>query len=97
MGLENDPPVYDRNWEASMIQRAIGVTVGAIVALVLLVLTTELTLEQAVVPLVIGAIAAWAWPVVIAWYLARRAKARRSNQIEDEVQRQLDEERRRGG
>ncbi len=97
MGSQNHPLIYDRNREASMIQRAIGVTIGAIVALILLVLTTDVTLDQALMPLVVGAIAAWAWPVVIAFFLGRRAKARRENQIEDEVQRQLEEERRRGG
>ena len=81
-----------------MIQRAIGAVVGAIVSLVLLVLMTDprVALDQIVIPLAIGAVAAWFWPVVIGWWLARRAKERRSNQIEDEVQRQLDEERRRG-
>lgn len=80
-----------------MIQRAIGVTIGALVSLVLLVLMTTVTWDQAITPLVIGAIAAWAWPVVIAFWLGRRVKARREDQIQSEVQRQLDEERRKGG
>ena len=82
-----------------MIQRAIGVTVGAIVSLILLWLMTDprVPVEQAVIPLAIGAVAAWAWPVVILWWLGRRAKQRREDQIGNEVQRQLEEERRRGG
>jgi ABC-type uncharacterized transport system permease subunit len=77
-----------------MIQRAIGVTIGVIVSLVLLVATTTVTLEQAIVPLAIGGVAAWAWPVVIAFWLGRRAKARREDHIQSEVQRQLDEQNR---
>ncbi len=79
-----------------MIQRAIGVTIGALVSLVLLVLMTTVTWDQAITPLVIGAIAAWAWPVIIAFWLGRRVKQRREDQIQSEVQRQLDEERRKG-
>lgn len=80
-----------------MIQRAIGVTIGAIVSLILLTVMvpgTGATWSDFVPPLVIGAIAAWAWPVVIVFWLGRRIKHRRENQIESEVQRQLDEERR---
>ena len=76
------------------IQRAIGIVIGAIVTLVLLVATTSITLEQALIPLVVGGIAAWAWPVVIAFWLARRAKQRRDSRIEDEVQRQLNQQNR---
>jgi ABC-type uncharacterized transport system permease subunit len=72
-----------------MIQRAIGVTIGAIVSLVLLVAMTSVTWDQAIAPLAIGAIAAWAWPVVIAFWLGRRAKQRREDQIQEEVERQM--------
>jgi hypothetical protein len=75
-----------------MIQRAIGVTIGGVVTLILLALMTSVTVDQALAPVVIGAIAAWAWPVVIAFVLARRVKQRRENQIEDEVQRQIREQ-----
>ena len=77
-----------------MIQRIIGLAIGAIVTLILLVATTEVTVDQTIVPLVIGAVAAFFWPVVIAWYLARRAKARREDRIQDEVSRQLDQQNR---
>lgn len=81
-----------------MIQRAIGVTIGAIVSLVLLVAMNvdNPSLQDYVVPLAIGAIAAWAWPVVIAFYLGRRAKRRRDDRIQSEVQRQVDQQTRKG-
>jgi ABC-type uncharacterized transport system permease subunit len=79
-----------------MIQRGIGVFIGALVSLVLLTLMTDVAWDQAVVPLAIGAIAAWAWPLVIAFWLGRRAKQHRDDRIEDEVQRQLDQQNRGG-
>jgi uncharacterized membrane protein YfbV (UPF0208 family) len=79
-----------------MIQRAIGVTIGALVSILLLSLMANVAIDQSVVPVAIGAIAAWAWPVVIAFWLGRRAKARREDQISSEVQRQLDQERNQG-
>jgi len=76
------------------IQRIIGLVIGGVIALVLLALMTDVTIDQAFVPILIGGIAAWAWPVVIGIWLVRRAKARRENQIEDEVQRQLNQQKR---
>ncbi len=75
-----------------MIQRAIGVTVGAIVTLVLLVLFADVSLDRAIAPVVIGAVAAWAWPVVIAFWLGRRAKQRRNDQFDAEVTRQVNQQ-----
>ena len=77
-----------------MIQRIIGLTIGAIVTLILLVATTEVTVDQTIVPLVVGAVAAFFWPIVIGWWLVRRAKARRENQIQSEVSRQIDQQKR---
>lgn len=77
-----------------MIQRIIGLTIGAIVTVVLLIATTDVTFEQAIIPLVIGAIAAFFWPIVVGWWLVRRAKQRREDKISDEVQRQLDQQNR---
>ena len=76
------------------IQRIIGLTIGAIVALILLVATTEVTVDQTIMPLVVGAVAAFFWPVVIGWWLVRRAKARREDQIQSEVSRQIDQQKR---
>jgi hypothetical protein len=82
-----------------MIQRGIGVFIGAIFSLVLLTImvpNTGATWQDYIAPLVIGAIAAWAWPLVIAFWLGRRVKSHRDDKIEDEVQRQLDQERNKG-
>ena len=76
------------------IQRIIGLTIGVIVALILLLLMTDVTVDQAIAPLVIGAIAAFFWPVVIGWYLVRRAKQRHEDKIQSEVQRQMDQQNR---
>ena len=76
------------------IQRIIGLTIGLIVTLILLVATTDVTWDAAIMPLVVGAVAAFFWPVVAAFWLARRAKARRDDRIQDEVQRQLDQQNR---
>jgi hypothetical protein len=76
------------------IQRIIGLAIGGIVTLILLALMTEVTIEQAIAPVVIGAVAAFFWPVVIGWYLVRRAKQRREDQIQDEVSRQMNQQNR---
>jgi phosphotransferase system glucose/maltose/N-acetylglucosamine-specific IIC component len=82
-----------------MLQRIIGLAVGALITIVLLVIMvpTDQTWQDYVLPVAIGAVAAFFWPIVIAFWLGRRAKQRRENQIEAEVQRQLDEERRSPG
>ncbi len=81
-----------------MIQRGIGVTIGAIVSLIILTLMNLQNpgWQDYVAPLAIGAVASWAWPVVIVFYLGRRAKARRNNQIQGEVERQVKEQSRNG-
>jgi hypothetical protein len=76
-----------------MIQRAIGIGVGALVTLILLVfMAGGNPWQDYVTPLVIGGVAAFFWPVVIAFWLGRRAKARREDQVSAEVQRQLDQQ-----
>lgn len=82
-----------------MLQRIIGLAVGALISLILLIILVPASpgWQDYVLPLVIGAVAAFFWPIVIAFWLGRRAKERRNNQIEAEVQRQLDEERRSPG
>lgn len=77
-----------------MIQRAIGVTIGAIVTLVLLFIMADLAFDTALAPVAIGAVAAWAWPVVIAFWLGRRVKQRREDNIQNEVERQVNEQNR---
>ena len=80
-----------------MIQRGIGVTIGGLVTLILLLIMIQdpnPTWDDYIAPLVIGNVAAFFWPVVIAFWLGRRAKQRRDSKIEDEVQRQLDDQNR---
>jgi hypothetical protein len=82
-------------------QRFIGVVLGALATYLILVLfapkdgsdATSVYLTAAVV----GAIVSFLWPWVIGLMLARRAKARRDDRIEDEVQRQLAEEKAKQG
>jgi phosphotransferase system glucose/maltose/N-acetylglucosamine-specific IIC component len=82
-----------------MLQRIIGLAIGGVVSLILLLIMVpdNSTWQDYVLPLAIGQVAAFFWPVVIAFWLGRRARARRDNQIEAEVQRQLDQERRTPG
>jgi hypothetical protein len=76
-----------------MLQRGIGIAVGALVTLVLLVIMAgENPWQDYLAPLVIGGVAAFFWPVVIGIWLGRRAKARREDQVSAEVQRQLDQQ-----
>ena len=76
------------------IQRIIGLTIGVIVAIILLIATTDVTWDAAIAPLVVGAIAAFFWPIIAAFWLARRVKQRREDKIQDEVQRQIDQQNR---
>ncbi len=76
------------------IQRIIGLAIGVVISLVLMPIMTDATIEQAVAPLVIGAVAAFFWPIVIAWFLVRRAKQRREDHIQSEVERQINEQKR---
>lgn len=78
-----------------MIQRGIGIAVGALVTLILLIILVPVdqSWQDYIAPLVIGGLAAFFWPVVIGFWLGRRARARREGQIQNEVQRQLDQER----
>lgn len=79
-----------------MIQRLLGVSVGALVTFVILWFTTVTNpvdlIPWYVAASVIGAIASFLWPVVIGFWLGRRAKARRDETIQKEVDRQLAEQ-----
>ena len=93
-----------------MLQRIIGVTVGAIITFLLLLVfygTKEIngvvspewrivadSTQAFLVASVLGAIASFFWPIVIGWWLVRRTKRRRNDAIESEVQRQLSEQQR---
>ena len=81
-----------------MLQRGIGAAIGAFVTLVLLaIMAGGNPWQDYVTPLVVGALTTFFWPIVIAFWLGRRIKQRREDQIQSEVQRQLDQERRSPG
>jgi hypothetical protein len=71
-----------------VLQRLIGVTVGALVTFgILLIWHADAT--QWAIASAVGAIASFLWPIVIGFWLGRRAKARRDDAIEAEVARQV--------
>lgn len=83
-----------------MLQRTIGVIVGGIVTFLLLLLfngpdgpriVSDAT-QGYLVAAALGALASWAWPVVIGWWLARRHRAKQEQRVSDEVERQVNEE-----
>jgi len=84
-----------------MLQRFFGVSIGAIITFLLLEffikgdgsfwLVGDAT-QAYIWAAIIGAVASFFWPIVIAWFLIRRRKARRDNQIQSEVERQMAEQ-----
>jgi hypothetical protein len=93
-----------------MLQRIIGVSIGALVTFILLLVfygTKEIngvvspewrivgdSTQAFLVASIVGAIASFFWPIVIAWWMARRIRHRRDNEVQSEVQRQLAEQQR---
>lgn len=79
-----------------MIQRLLAVSIGALVTFAVLVVWdwTNFTDPWPAFALaaILGAIASFLWPVVIGFYLGRRAKERREEQIQKEVERQVSEQ-----
>ena len=76
----------------SMIQRLIGVSLGALVTF--LILWLGIGDQSDPVPFyataaIVGAIASFFWPIVAGFLLARRVKQRREDQIQEEVERQM--------
>jgi hypothetical protein len=80
-----------------MIQRLLGVSIGALVTLAILWLSTVVNpvdrMPWYVAAAVIGALASFLWPVVIGSWLGRRSRDSRDDAVQREVQRQLAEER----
>jgi hypothetical protein len=75
-----------------MIQRLIGVSIGALVTF--LILWLGIGDQSDPVPFyataaIVGAIASFFWPIVAGFLLARRVKQRREDQIQEEVERQM--------
>jgi hypothetical protein len=79
-----------------MIQRFLGVSVGALVTFAVLWFSTVANptdlMPWYVAAAVLGAIASFLWPVVIGFWFARRRKDKRDEQIQKEVDRQLAEQ-----
>jgi putative flippase GtrA len=80
-----------------MIQRLLGVSIGALVTFLVLWLSTVAKpvdpMPWYVAAAIIGAITSFFWPVVIGFWLRGRARDRRDDAVEREVQRQLADER----
>jgi hypothetical protein len=72
-----------------MIQNILGILTGSLVTLIVLLISHANTLEQYVTALVIGGIGNFLWPIVAGIWLHRRAKERRNDQIQKEVDRQI--------
>jgi xanthine/uracil permease len=76
-----------------MIQNIIGAFVGAAVTYIMLWLTVGSQYADKYLPaVVVGGIVYLLWPIVIGFWLARRAKARRDDKISAEVERQVAEQ-----
>lgn len=83
-----------------MLQRLIGVSVGALITFAIL-WVSDVTNQADLMPwyaaaAIVGAVTSFFWPIVVGFWLARRAKARRDARIEDEVQRQIAEQQKPG-
>jgi Flp pilus assembly protein TadB len=74
-----------------VIQRLIGFTVGVLVTVAIL-WWNHVDTTVAFTAAIIGAIAAFFWPIVVGWYLVRRHKAKQEDAISAEVSRQVAEQ-----
>jgi preprotein translocase subunit SecF len=77
-----------------MLQRIIGHLVGGVVIFLALLLfvggkVIPDTNTAYIVSIVIGMLCSFFWPIVIAFWLARRVKAKRENEVQAEVERQM--------
>ncbi len=83
-------------------QHIIGVILGALATFLLLMFfdagnrIVSDAMQGYFVAVVVGAIVALAWPWVIGLVLVRRARARRDDQIQREVEKQMADQQRRG-
>jgi cadmium resistance protein CadD (predicted permease) len=75
-----------------VIQNILGILVGSLITLLVLIISNANTREQYVTALVIGGICNGLWPIVAGIWLARRAKARREEKMQEEVTRQVNEQ-----
>ena len=75
-------------------QRVIGIVLGAVVTYLILLLMDAMSGEATIrygLAVVIGAVVSLLWPWVIGFFLVRRAKQRRENQIDKEVDKRMSE------
>lgn len=75
-------------------QRFIGIIIGAVVTYLLLLLMDTMSGEATIkygLAVIVGALVSLFWPWVIGFFLLRRAKDRRDDQIEREVDKRLAE------
>ena len=76
-----------------MLQRLIGVSLGAVVTYLLLELLNLGSKESNYAFAVIaGAIVSFVWPWFIAWFLVRRHRNKQQEQINAEVSRQVNDQ-----
>jgi len=71
-----------------VIQRLIGVSLGALVTYVIL-WWNHVDMAVAGTAVIVGAVASFFWPIVAGFLLARRVKQRRDEKMQDEVARQV--------
>ncbi|MEA2536040.1 MAG: hypothetical protein QOF11_274 [Chloroflexota bacterium] len=77
-------------------QRIVGIVLGALVAFGLLLLFVGSTLDlprNYAIALVAGAIVSILWPWIVGFYIGRRVREHRDEEVQREVERQLAEKR----
>ena len=77
-------------------QRFIGIVLGALLAFALLLLLVGSDFEKPrnyVIALVAGALVSLLWPWIMGFYVDRRVRERRDEEVQREVERQLAEKR----
>jgi hypothetical protein len=85
--------------EGGAMQRIIGIVLGAVVTYLLLALvvgTAGDAPRSYGIAVVVGAVVSLAWPWVVAFYVGRRVKEHRDEEIQRQVEKQLAEERKSG-
>lgn len=75
-------------------QRFIGVLIGAVITYLLLLLMDTMSSEVTIkygLAVIVGAVVSLFWPWIIGFFVLRRARDRRDDQIEREVDKRLAE------
>jgi hypothetical protein len=75
-----------------VIRNILGILVGAVVALIALILLKADSYEEYIPALIIGGIGTFLWPLVMGVWATRRVRSRREEQIQAEVARQVNEQ-----